>query len=162
MAKYLGIDPANIESGYVIVDENLKPIEIGKISNEELLTKIYEIKNDMDYIAIEMIACYGMAVGKSVFDTCLYIGRLIEATKDCKNVQLIFRREEKMNLCGTMKSGDSAVMKALIQRFAKFDFKSGKGKKNNPDWFFGFKSDIWAAYAVIVTAHDKYIKIKGD
>lgn len=158
MAKYLGIDPANIQSGYVIVDENLKPIEFGKIDNEELINKIYEIKHDMDYIAIEMFASFGSVVGKSVFDSCLFIGRLLEATKDCKNVQLIYRREEKMTICGTMKSNDSKIRQELIKQFAKFDFKNGKGTKDNPDWFYGFKADVWQAYAIILTAYEKYIK----
>lgn len=158
MAKYLGIDPANELSGYVIIDENLKPIEFGKIPNDELLNRVYELKDELDYIAIEMIACYGMAVGKTVFETCVYIGRLLEAVKDCENVKLIYRKDEKMNFCGTMKSKDKDIRQALIKRFAKFDLKNGKGTKDNHDWFYGFKADVWQAYAVIITAYDKYIK----
>lgn len=162
MSKYLGIDPGNIQSGYTIINEDLRPIEFAKLDNEILLDILYQIKNDMDFIAIEMIGHYGkgMPAGKSVFDTCLFIGRLQEATKDCENVKLIMRAEEKINLCGSMKAKDSNIRQALIDRFAQFDFKNGKGKKGNPDWFYGMSADCWQSTAVIVTAYDLYIKKK--
>ena len=37
----LAIDPGNIESGYVYLDNDLKIVKFGKIKNEELLTRIY-------------------------------------------------------------------------------------------------------------------------
>lgn len=160
----LAIDPANIESGFVLTDNNLKVIEKGKIKNEELAEKIrmdkfwYDSKEDEeDYIAIEMIASYGLAVGKEVFDTCVWIGRFIEAIPNGIEPTLIYRQDEKLNLCGSKRAKDTNIRQALIDRFAKHDLKNGKGTKKNQDWFYGFKADMWAAYAVAVTFYDKYI-----
>lgn len=150
--KILSIDPGNIQSAYCLIDcETYKPIEFGKIDNDLLLLKIKQL--EYNKLIIEMIASYGMAVGKEVFDTCVWIGRFIQATD--KQYEYIYRKEEKMNLCGSMKAKDSNIRQALIDRFATFDFKNGKGTKNNQDWFYGFKADIWASYAVGITYLDK-------
>lgn len=157
----LAIDPGNIESAYVIVENDLsKVIEKGKIDNIDLLDLLlfwqekYEWK--IDYFAIEGIQSYGMAVGKSVFETCYFIGRLIEAGKRDLEIKhtMIYRMEEKMCLCHSTKAKDSNIRQALIDRFGEV------GTKKNPGYFFGFKSDIWSAMSVAVTFYDKYLK--GD
>lgn len=150
--RILSIDPGNIESAYCLIDtETYKPIKFAKSENELVL---YEVeKEEYDVLVIEMIASYGMAVGKSVFDTCVWIGRFIQASP--KDFEYIYRKEEKMNLCGSMKAKDTNIRQSLIDRFAEFDLKQGKGTKDNKDFFYGFKSDIWASYAVGVTYLDK-------
>lgn len=150
--KILSIDPGNEFSGYCIIDsETYKPLEFGKIENNELLEIIKT--RQYDNSAIEMIASYGMSVGKSVFDTCVWIGRFIQVL----NVpyKYIYRRDEKMEICGSMRAKDTNIRHALIDRFAKHDFNSGKGTKANPDWFYGFKADVWSAYAIAVTYIDR-------
>lgn len=145
--KILAIDSGNIESGYCLIDsETYKPIEFGKIDNVQLLMKVIEL--DYDYLILEMIASYGMPVGASVFDTCVWIGRFIQARK-CPDYDYIYRKEEKMNLCGSMKAKDSNIRQALIDRFGVV------GTKKNKGFFYGFKKDIWAAYAVGITWLDK-------
>lgn len=151
----LGIDPGNIESAYVLLDENLKPIEFGKIKNEELKEKLIFFNMDSVFqnyeCAIEMIASYGMSVGATVFDTCVWIGRFVETIPNLKP-KYIYRKDEKMNLCGTMRAKDTNIRQALIDRFGVVGTKKAQG------FFYGFKSDIWAAMAVAVTYHDLYLK----
>lgn len=154
------IDPGNIESAYVLIDDNLKPIKFAKVENNKVFPEIQEALELCNTpIVIERIASYGMAVGASVFDTCIWIGRFTEYAGE-KNVKYIYRKDEKMNICHSMKAKDSNIRVALIDRFAKHDFKNGKGTKKNKDWFYGFAKDMWAAYAVAITYNDMYLK--GD
>lgn len=150
----LAIDPGNEQSGVVLIRErDLKPIVAEKITNEELLDNLlmdrYERLEESEYInhvAIEMIASYGMAVGQSVFETCVWIGRFIQALEDNyynDSLKFIYRKDEKMNLCGSMKAKDSNIVQALIDRFAPNTPNKGKGTKKEPGWFYGFKKDIW-------------------
>lgn len=147
----LAIDPGNIQSAYCLIDkETYKPIKFAKVDNEELFCVIDSIKEQYTLV-IEMVACYGMPVGKEVFDTCVWIGRFIEYYKTYiyYKYDYIYRREEKINLCNSMKAKDSNIRQALIDRFGEVGTKANKG------FFYGFKSDIWSAYAVGVTYLDK-------
>ena len=159
----LAIDPGNTESGYVLLDMNLEPIEKGKVKNEILLEDIksdrfwYKSYDEEDHIAIEMIASYGMAVGKEVFDTCVWIGKFMQAIPNGIEPKFIYRKDEKMNLCHSMKANDSNITQALVDRFAPGEKNHGKGTKKQPGWFYGFSKDIWQAYAVGVTYYDMYI-----
>lgn len=153
MNRILAIDPGNIDSAYVIVDENYRIIEKDKVPNVAMLDIV--VGFDYDELVIEKIACYGMPVGAETFDTCIWIGRFWQASPHCNDVSFVFRREEKMTLCNSMRAKDANIRQALIDRFAQHDFKNGKGTKKNPDWFYGFKADIWAAYAVAVTYIDR-------
>ena len=159
----LAIDPGNIESAYVLLDENLKPVEFGKIQNDLMIHKIYlQMENrNKTHFAIEMVASYGMPVGETVFDTVFWIGRFWEiAHQFGDNLKKIYRKDEKMNLCCSMRAKDSNITQALIDRFAPNTRNKGKGTKKEPGWFYGFKADIWQAYAVGVTYYDLYINSK--
>ena len=162
----LAIDPGNIESGYVITSDDLCIWDKGKVKNEELLNFILPDciedaaeKGESIYIAIEMIASYCMAVGVSVFETCVWIGKFSREIylRTRREPTLIYRKDEKMNLCGSMKAKDSNIIQALVDRFAPDTSNKGKGTKKAPGWFYGFKKDIWQAYAVGVTYFDMYL-----
>lgn len=168
--RILAIDPGDIYSGYVVVEHDGNEItavlDKGKVPNKEIFGVIFNEGpfgkvHNID-LAVEMIASYGMAVGKSVFETCVYIGRFIEHAEffDYGSPTLIYRKDEKMNLCGTMKAKDANIRQALIDRYAPNTPNGGKGSKKEPGFFYGFKADIWAAMAVAVTYFDLYVKGK--
>lgn len=156
----LAIDPGNIKSAYAVLHyDDLSLIEFGKVDNEFLLEKLQNdrFNGEINHFAIEMIASYGMAVGKTVFDTVFWIGRFWEAYTGITTVkpQFIYRKDEKINLCQSMKAKDGNIRQALIDRFGPV------GVKKNPGWFYGVSNDVWAAVAVGVTYHDLYIKGAG-
>jgi hypothetical protein len=152
-SKIIAIDPGNEESAFVIMDaETYKPIEFHKIDNEKLanILPLFIEGYKIETCIIESIASYGMPVGKSVFETCIYIGRL---TQICiyNNVKYEYmpRQRVKLNLCNSVKAKDSNIRQALINRFGIV------GTKKNQGFFYGFKADIWSAFAIGTTYLDK-------
>lgn len=160
--RILAIDPGDVYSGYVIVeyDENdiTNVVDKGKVVNEDILAIMTACGND--HFAIEMIASYGMPVGKSVFDTCVWIGRFIEHSLSgrLKPHKYIYRIDERMAICYSSKANDATIRQALADRYAEGQKNLGKGTKKEPGFFYGFSADVWQAFAVAVTYYDKFLK----
>lgn len=151
----LAIDPGNVQSAYCYIEtETLAPLNFGKEENAAVLTEV--LNGPYHAIAIERVSSYGMSVGKEVFETCEWIGRFTQAAR--VSPAYIYRLEEKLHICRDSKAKDANIRRALIDRFATHDLKNGKGTKKNPDWFYGFHADCWAAYAVGIT----HIETRGD
>ena len=153
----LAIDPGNTHSGYALIETGTcQPIKVGKIPNDEVLELIRF--TSYDHLSVEMIASYGMAVGKEVFDTCIWIGRFIQRHDDrvaeYAGYDLVYRREVKLHHCNSTSAKDANIIQALIDRFAYGQPNRGKGTKANPGWFYGFAADIWQAYALAVLTND--------
>lgn len=162
MNKILAIDPGNTESAYVLMnpDYSISHSAAGKFGNAVALDLVKDLSGvwgDGLTVAIEMVASYGMAVGKEVFDTCVWIGRFAQAAMERgSRVDYVYRMEEKMALCHDSRAKDANIRQSLIDRFARHDKKSGKGTKKNPDTFYGFRADMWSAYAVGATWLDNH------
>lgn len=146
----LAIDPGTVESGWCIYSSK-RVIASGVEDNHAILRMV----KDWNYaIAIEMIASYGMPVGKETFETVVWIGRFIQAFVRPIEVRLVFRKEVKLFLCGSLKAKDPNVRQALLDMFPT----SGGGKtpqigvKAKPGPLFGVSSHAWSALAVAVTA----------
>lgn len=127
----IAIDPGNAQSGYCVIDRNtLRPLEFGKVDNAELLRKLASAtEQGWRWAVIEMVASYGMSVGREVFDTVLWIGRFYQALNACCPVRLLCRIEEKRHICHNTRANDAAIRRALIDRFADHDLKNGRGTK---------------------------------
>lgn len=153
----LAIDPGNLQSAYVVMGRDLRPLEFKKAENEELLARIPQLMDrygDLS-LALEMVASYGMPVGASVFETCVWIGRFWQACIALPRKALVYRIDEKLTLCRDSRAKDANIRQALIDRFAPNTPNGGKGTKKVPGWFYGFFADVWQAYAVGVTYYDK-------
>jgi hypothetical protein len=98
-------------------------------------------------VACEMLACYGMPVGKEVFETAYWIGRFMQATQ--KEFIRVYRGEVKTHLCRSQKAKDANIRQALID---KFGGSNAIGKKKTPGPLYGVSSHSWSALAVAVTA----------
>lgn len=151
----LALDPGNTQTGYAVIEmPEFRLVEFGKIDNDVMLDRIVgSALPPVDAVAIEMVASYGMAVGREVFETCVWIGRFHQAAGH-PNTHYVYRKEEKEVLCGSLRAKDANIRQALIDRYAKHDLKNGKGTKANPDIFYGVSKDVWAAIAVGVTYYE--------
>ena len=144
--RWLAIDPGPEQSGYVIYEGG--KVLMSNVAYNDILVRT---SWDVNRAAIEMIASYGMAVGKDVFETCVWIGRFQQAwPRTSSTFHRIYRRDVKLHLCGNPRAKDTNVRQALIDRLGPV------GTKKNPGPLYGVKSHAWAALAVAVTADDKY------
>ena len=149
--KLLALDPGTTETGYVLFDGS-KVLDSGITDNEDMLDSIryYGKHGDATHLACEMIASYGMSVGRETFETCVWIGRFIQMWKEYANNdwELIYRKDVKIHLCGSMKAKDANIRQALIDKLGAV------GTSKNPGPLYGVKSHIWSALAVAVTAFE--------
>lgn len=145
MTALLAIDPGTTHSGYVVMDADGVQLS-GVAENGEMFELIAAHGSN---IAIEMIASYGMAVGREVFETCLWIGRFMQAAGPDR-VRLVYRKDVKLHLCGSPRAKDANIRQALIDRWGGKAEAVGTVKKPGP--LHGVKSHAWAALGVAVTA----------
>jgi hypothetical protein len=141
----LALDPGVAESGWCHFDGK-RVISSGVLTNPNILDWFDSGGIADETLAIEMIASYGMPVGKEVFETCVWIGRFQQAWRDPNAVRLIYRRDVKLHLCGNPRAKDANIRQALIDKLGPV------GTKAAPGPLYGVKSHAWAALAVAVTA----------
>ena len=129
--KILAIDVGTVDSGYAIMrfdKDDIKLLSFGKIANEALMQIIKN--NGYDQLVYEQFQSFGMAIGESTIESILWNGRLIQAAIDRGiPVDRIYRKEEKLCLCNTLRAKDANIRQALIDRYAKTDKKNGKGAR---------------------------------
>ena len=155
----LAIDPGNEKSAYVVLEDDLRPGEFGKVSCAHVRDIVIPTLVDLYpgiTLAIEMVASYGMPVGREVFETCFWAGMFWQAAAVSEK-RLIYRMDEKLNLCHDSRAKDANIRQALIDRFASGTPNGGKGTKKEPGWFYGFSADVWQAYAVGGTCADMMV-----
>lgn len=151
----LAIDPGCTDSAFVLYDVDARrPVWFSKLSNEKLLgicrehVSIGDADVRFQHLAVEMIASYGMPVGREVFETCLWIGRFLEAWRGPHS--LVYRKDVKLHLCGTFRAKDPHVRQALIDRFGPGK-PAAIGTRKQPGPLYGVAADVWSALAVAVT-----------
>lgn len=149
----LAIDPGPEKSGWCMYHGE-KVLQSGVYDNGTILLWLRSDTQMADTLAIEMIASYGMAVGREVFETCVWIGRFKQAWRHPEDVRLIYRREVKLYLCGNTQAKDSNIRQALLDRYPRTGGGATPqvGTKAKPGPLYGVSSHAWAALGVAVTA----------
>lgn len=150
--KLLALDPGNTQTAFVILD-GLKILDKGLVLNETMLELVLHYGHlisgpeRIDVMAVEMIASYGMPVGREVFETCLWIGRFVQAWTGPSNrpYDLVYRKDVKKHVCMNAHAKDSNIRQALLDKIGPL------GTKKQPGPTYGFSKDMWAALAVGVT-----------
>lgn len=146
--EILAIDPGHKQSAYVLIGTpGYVLIEQGILPNDELLIWVRDIAAP-DVITIEMIKSYGNVMGDSVIETCVWIGRFIQASGKGDAVDLLPRKTVVTQICNNPRAKDSNVRQALIDRYGG----AGAEKKGGP--LEGVKKDIWSALAVAIAWHE--------
>lgn len=159
----IAIDPGTEKSAYVFWDGK-QVLRGGIVNNFQLMTLLTENgfkKEDPIQVPIEMVASYGMPVGKTVFETVFWIGRFFQHAKRCKlKPSRVFRRECKMFLCGNMKAKDSNIRQALIDMIGEI------GTKKEPGPLYIMRGaggkDVWSALAIAVTYQNRVANEGGQ
>ena len=148
----LAIDPGTLRSAYVLLDDECKLLDFGILANFEMVFMLRQRLVANQVLAIEMIASYGMPVGREVFETCVWIGRFAEAHRD--EWHRVYRKDVKMHLCGSTRAKDPNVRQALLDRYGPGrEIAIGTKRAQGP--LYGVSADVWAALAVGVTFQDR-------
>lgn len=144
MTTILCLDPGTFRTAWLLYDtEEERICNFGLQDNYQVIDTIRFIKYEK--LVVEMISSYGMRVGNSVFETCVWIGRFIQTSvqRDLP-WETISRISVKTQVCGTPRSNDAGVRAKLIEKFGP------PGIKKNPGGTYGISKDIWSALAVAV------------
>ncbi len=145
MSSIIALDPGTRETGFVLFDGK-RVVRSGVSFNADVLRMVEEWPADGTRLATEIFQSMGMAVGQEVFETCIWIGRFVQAWHTPNDVLRIKRTQVKLQLCGTARAKDANVRQALI------DAVGAPGKKASPGPTYGVTSHAWSALAVAVTA----------
>jgi len=138
----LGVDPGPTESAFALVTGDQQVLRADKVGNDSLIERIRQAPPA--HVAIESIQSYGMAVGRSVFDTCFFIGEVIRTCKDAGIPFSLYPRPEyTRRICGVGKVNDAVLRQALLLRF-------GGDRKGVPLFALKGCTDKRSAFAVAV------------
>lgn len=153
--KILGLDPGTEKTGWVIYDTDNHSIASKGIDNNETILDLVIRLYTYDEVAIEMVASYGMPVGKEVFETVFWIGRFFERAEQFGKTAERYYKKTDVNpaICFTSNVKDANIRRAILDMFPKKGGGSEPviGTKKQPGVLYGFNSHMYPALAVALT-----------
>ncbi len=146
----IGLDPGSEKSAYVVWN-NKNILVKGIPPNEELLEMLSDLQDRyFPVLAIESMISIPGGVGKAVIQTIEWADRFYQAWQGEREKVPV--GNVRVALCGTMRSDNADVRRALIQRFGE------PGIKKNPNpIMYGLKGSgyhLIRAFAVAVVHMD--------
>jgi len=158
--RILAVDPGPQRSAWVVINEDGSShplvVSFALEPNDDLLARIREQRFCSPplpmHCAMEMVASYGMPVGREVFDTVWWAGRFAQCF-GADSVDRIYRLQVKLAICKDSRAKDSNVRQAIIDRYPATG--GGRvpqiGTKAKPGPLYGVRADEWAAIGVALT-----------
>lgn len=164
----IGIDPGDQRSALVSIGDGCEVLRHGIYPNgPELFEAINEAMRGraaQRQVGIEMISSYGMPVGETVFETCVWIGQVVRYIRHHYRTapSKVYRKDVKMHLCQSMRAKDANIRQAILDRYPQTG--GGKlpqvGTKGQPGPLYGIVADQWAALGVAITAKETWASLK--
>lgn len=143
--KILAIDPGNEQSAWVrwdtetdsFVESSSRQLDLGLCKNGSFYHSFPILCNGVDMVACEMVQSYGMGVGRTIFETCLFVGELRALTRRCG---IPFNMYGRPTIKGQIGGRTDAEIRASLR------LRYGEARKGEK--LEGVKKDIWSALAL--------------
>ena len=161
--KVIAVDPGSTNSAMVAVDSRELPVGAMLGDNDDVRATLADVAelvqsgllseegDTRPILCIEAPRARGMPASNQLFETCIYIGRLVEtwAMLCAEPVLFVDRLDVKLALCGVASAKDTNIRAAVIEHYG--GQARAVGLKKNPGPLYGFKKDLWQAQAVALT-----------
>lgn len=146
----LAVDPGTIQTAFVLWDGQ-QIIEADTIPNNQMLAYLEKEHSQDTLCGIEMVESYGMAVGKEVFETVVWIGRFYQQATLSHFLppQLVYRRYVKIHHCHDPRAKDTNIRQSLIDKYGP------PGVKKSPGVTYGLVKHEWSAFAIATYLTEK-------
>jgi hypothetical protein len=151
----VGMDPGSEMSACVAWDAVQRRIlQAEHTDNETLIERFRRMKPTSAVLVVEQIESFGMAVGKTTFETVDWGGRFREAWYP-NIAHRLPRSAIKLHLCHSRRSTDSEIRQAIIDRFGGTK-AAAFGTKKQPGPLYECTGHKMAALAVALTWADTH------
>lgn len=161
MKKYiLTIDTGTENTAYVLYNKETKQLaDRNWLPNREVINKLPKYFEECDICIIEMSAIYGPC-SMSILANTFIIGLFAQLAKQYNvSVSLMFRKTVKMELCGSVRGVNDAVLNNVLKDY-HFGEPGCKTKKNLNPFYFNeetikneargeMENNQWAALAIL-------------
>lgn len=160
VVDFIGIDPGSTKSGVAVVrdmgDGKPKISWVNIVVNEKVPFVVEEVTACLNIppktygLAIEEVRSYGMAVGQTTFDTCVWSGAIFTGiwrrVEPAWSLWLGRKADVCTTICGSTRAKDANIRQAVIDRYGV------PGTKKEPGGTYGVTADMWSAVALATTA----------